>query len=71
MYAGKNLPTEEIITALRKDELSENECLRSELNTHSQGWEKVWDWLSRVRIEHSQSGMGEGNKFKKNHRPFK
>lgn len=41
MYAGKNLPTEEIITALRKDELSENECLRSELNTHSQGWEKV------------------------------
>ena len=37
----KNLPTEEIIIALRKDELSENECLRSELNTHSQGWEKV------------------------------
>lgn len=41
MHAVKNLPTEEIIPALRKDELSENECLRSESNTHSQGWEKV------------------------------
>ena len=34
---GKNLPTEEIIPALRMDELSENEYLRSESNTHRDG----------------------------------
>lgn len=38
---GKNLPTDEIIPALRMDELSENDYLRSVSNTHSQGWEKV------------------------------
>lgn len=38
---GKNLPTDEIIPALRMDELSENDYLRSVSNTHSEGWEKV------------------------------